>query len=139
MRPSRCFLAITLLSALCLRGQTVTPPYKNSSLPADQRAEDLLGRMTLQEKVAMLAGATWMESAPNARLGIPSLKMADGPVGVRSWSGPSALTNATGSKLPQVLTTAFPAGVTLGATWDPEIAGRVGQALGAGGRALGRN
>jgi beta-glucosidase len=117
----------------------VTPPYKNSSLSADQRADDLLGRMTLEEKVAMLAGATWMESAANERLGIPSLKMADGPVGVRSWAGPSAITNAAGSKLPQVLSTAFPSGVALGATWDPEIVARVGQALGQEVRALGRN
>ncbi len=127
------------MTALWLRGQTVTPPYKNASLPAGERAEDLLGRMTLEEKVAMLAGATWMESAPNERLGIPSLKMADGPVGVRSWAGPSALTNAAGSKLPQIFSTAFPAGVALGATWDPDIAGRVGQALGQEVRALGRN
>jgi beta-glucosidase len=117
----------------------LTPPYKDASLPAEQRAEDLLGRMTLEEKVAMMAGATWMESAPNARLGIPSLKMADGPVGVRSWAGPSALTNAAGSKLRQVHSTAFPAGVALGATWDPEIAQRVGQALGQEVRALGCN
>lgn len=117
----------------------MTPPYKNSSLSADQRADDLLGRMTLEEKVAMLAGATWMESAANERLGIPSLKMADGPVGVRSWAGPSAITNAAGSKLPQVLSTAFPSGVALGATWDPEIVARVGQALGQEVRALGRN
>ena len=130
------FVAMALLAP---QSQTVTPPYKNASLSADKRADDLLGRMTLQEKVAMLAGAAWMESAPNERLGIPALKMADGPVGVRSWSGPSALTNAAGSKLPQVLSTAFPAGVTLGATWDPEIVGRVGQALGAEVRALGRN
>ncbi|HEY1207575.1 MAG TPA: glycoside hydrolase family 3 C-terminal domain-containing protein [Bryobacteraceae bacterium] len=117
----------------------MTPPYKNANLPAEQRAEDLLARMTLEEKVAMLAGATWMESAPNARLGIPSLKMADGPVGVRSWAGPSALTNAPRSKLPQAFSTAFPAGVALGATWDPEMARRVGQALGQEVRALGRN
>ena len=131
-----CFVAMALLAP---QGQTVTPPYKIASLSADKRADDLLGRMTLQEKVAMLAGATWMESAPNERLGIPSLKMADGPVGVRSWAGPSALTNAAGSKMPQIFSTAFPAGVVLGASWDPEIAGRVGQALGAEVRALGRN
>jgi beta-glucosidase len=139
MKPSWCILAVTLTTAPWLRGQTVTPPYKNASLPAGERAEDLLGRMTLEEKVAMLAGATWMESAPSARLGIPSLKMADGPVGVRSWAGPSALTNAAGSKLPQIFSTAFPAGVALGATWDPDIAARVGQALGQEVRALGRN
>jgi beta-glucosidase len=117
----------------------MTPPYKNPSLPVEQRAEDLLGRMTLEEKVAMLAGATWMESQPNARLGIPSFKMADGPVGVRAWYGPSALTNAPGSTLPQVRSTAFPAGVALGASWDPEILHKVGKALGQEVRALGRN
>ncbi len=124
---------------MMLMAQDVTAPYKNPKLPAEQRAEDLLGRMTLDEKLAMMAGATWMESAPNARLGIPSLKMADGPVGVRSWSGPSALTNAPGSKLPQILSTAFPSGVALGATWDPEMLHKVGQTLGQEVRALGRN
>ncbi len=117
----------------------MTPLYKNASLSAGQRAEDLLGRMTLEEKVAMLGGATWMESAANTRLGIPALKMADGPVGVRAWSGPSSETNAPGSKLPQVYATTFPAGVALGASWDPELAHRVGQALGQEVRALGRN
>src|SRR5580693_9761832 len=65
-------------------------PYKNPSLPVEQRVQDLLGRMTVQEKVAMLSGADWMQSLPNQRLGIPSIKMADGPLGIRSWAGPSS-------------------------------------------------
>jgi len=36
--------------------------------------------MTLQEKVAMLSGADWMQSVANERLSIPSIKMADGPI-----------------------------------------------------------
>src|SRR5271157_6047500 len=83
------------------------PPYKNSALPVEQRVQDLLSRMTLQEKVAMLAGANWMSTVPNARLGIPSIKMADGPLGIRSWAGPSAETGPMAAKL-QVKTTAFP-------------------------------
>ena len=35
----------------------------------------------------MLSGADWMQSVPNERLGIPSIKMADGPIGLRSWAG----------------------------------------------------
>ena len=60
----------------------------------DQRVNDLLGRMTAHEKAEMLSGSGWMESQPIARLGIPAIKMADGPMGVRNWRGSSAVTNA---------------------------------------------
>jgi len=46
-------------------------------------------------EAAMLSGAGWMESQPNARLGIPAIKMADGPMGVRNWAGSSAITNGS--------------------------------------------
>ena len=54
----------------------------------------------------MLAGSGWMESFPIERLGIPAIKMADGPMGVRNWTGSSAVTNA-GHGAP-VLTTGIP-------------------------------
>ena len=114
------------------------PPYKNPSLPVDQRVQDLLGRMTLQEKVAMLSGADWMQSVPNQRLGIPSIKMADGPLGIRSWAGPSSETSAEVAKK-QVTTTAFPAGVAMAATWDTELVQSEGQAIGQEVKALGRD
>src|ERR1700687_2419911 len=93
MRRFRYLVFILVVSALGLAqnqpGSDV-PPYKNPSLPVEQRVRDLLGRMTLQEKVAMLSGADWMETVPNERLGIPSIKMADGPGGIRAWAGPSS-------------------------------------------------
>jgi len=113
------------------------PPYKNPRLPVEQRVQDLLGRMTLQEKVAMLSGADWMQTVPNERLGIPSIKMADGPAGIRSWAGPSAETNAEVAR--QVTTTAFPAGVAMGATWDTDLLQSQGQAIGQEVKALGRD
>ncbi len=86
-----CILFVTLPALSQSQSASEIPPYKNSSLPAEQRVQDLLGRMTLEEKVAMLSGENWMQSVPNERLGIPSLKMTDGPAGIRSWAGPSTV------------------------------------------------
>ncbi|MGB8581416.1 MAG: glycoside hydrolase family 3 N-terminal domain-containing protein [Candidatus Sulfotelmatobacter sp.] len=113
-------------------------PYKNPNLPVEQRVQDLLSRMTLQEKVAMLSGADWMQSVPNERLGIPSIKMADGPIGIRSWAGPSSETNAEVAKK-TVNTTAFPAGIAMAATWDVELLQQEGEAIGQEVKALGRD
>ena len=87
-------------------------PYKNPKLTIDKRVEDLLKRMTLDEKIDMLGG-TGFATKPNERLGIPELRMTDGPLGVR-WGK----------------STAFPSGICLSATWDPTIAGKVGAAIG---------
>ena len=113
-------------------------PYKNAKLPVDQRVADLLKRMTLEEKATMLAGAGWMESAANERLGIPSIKMADGPMGVRSWAGSSAITNAASNPV-KVQATSFPSGVMMAATWDTELVEREGHAIGQEVKALGRD
>src|SRR5580692_384825 len=141
MKRLACLLSL-LLAATAGLAQTQSksdiPPYKNPRLPVEQRVQDLLGRMTLQEKVAMLSGVNWMQSVPNDRLGIPSIKMADGPLGIRSWDGPSAQTNAMLSKIP-VTTTACPAGIATTATRAPEIAPRQCQAIGEDVEALGRD
>jgi beta-glucosidase len=112
-------------------------PYKNAKLPVDKRVADLLGRMTLEEKATMLSGSGWMESAPIERLGIPAIKMADGPMGVRSWAGSSAVTNAANTS--KVETTSFPSGVTMAATWDTDLVQREGQAIGQEVKAWGRD
>jgi len=143
------FLA-ALLAALwsvprALPAQTATPatvpadaPYKNASLPADQRVADLISRMTLEEKATMLSGSGWMESAPIARLGIPAIKMADGPLGVRSWEGSSAITSASNAPV-QIFSTSFPSGVCMAATWDTDLVQREGHAIGQEVKALGRD
>ena len=139
------FVALLLTSSLAPALQPsldakspANAPYKNASLPADQRVADLLSRMTPEEKATMLSGSGWMESAAIERLGIPSIKMADGPLGVRSWLGSSALTSAANSPL-KVLTTSFPAGVAMASTWDTELVQREGQAIAQEVKALGRD
>jgi beta-glucosidase len=113
-------------------------PYKDARLPADRRVADLLSRMTPEEKATMLSGAGWMESAANDRLGIPAIKMADGPLGVRSWAGSSAITSLAGAPL-KVLSTSFPSGVAMAATWDTVLVQREGQAIAQEVKALGRD
>jgi beta-glucosidase len=113
-------------------------PYKNAALPVEKRVADLLSRMTLEEKATMLSGSGWMESASIARLGIPAIKMADGPMGVRSWAGSSAITNAANNPV-KVLTTSFPSGIAMAATWDTDLVQREGKAIGQEVKALGRD
>src|SRR5436190_17845195 len=81
--------------------------------------EDLLRQMTLQEKVTMLAGTKTWYTVPVERLGIPSLKMSDGPNGARGAGG------FTGG----VKAACFPAGISLASTWNTDLVERVGQAL----------
>jgi beta-glucosidase len=88
----------------------------------EQRVEDLLRQMTLNEKVSLLAGQDIWNTVPVKRLGIPSITMTDGPHGVRS-TVPEA-----GRKMGAV--TAFPTGIAMGAAWNPELVEQVGQALG---------
>src|SRR5260370_27166180 len=81
--------------------------------------EDLLSQMTMQEKVAMLAGMNDWYTVPVERLGIPSLKMSDGPNGAGGAGG------FTGG----VKAACFPAGISLASTWDTDLLERVGHAL----------
>ena len=137
MKPSRWSASlIMVLTIAALPSAASSEPYQDPTRPVEERVADLLPRMTLAEKAAMLGGAGWMESQPNARLGIPAIRMADGPAGVRNWTGSSAVTMVARA---QVTSTAFPAGIALGATWDVDLAGEVGRAIAQEVKALGRD
>ena len=90
----------------------------------DKRIEALTGRMTLDEKIEQLSGsgATGFDTRENTRLGIPALRMTDGPLGVR-WGK----------------TTAFPSGVSLAATWDTAMVAKFAVALAEEAHVRGRN
>lgn len=85
------------------------------------RIDALLAQLTLEEKVALLAGATTWETAPIPRLGIPALKTSDGPAGARGASGFAGGTMTAAS---------FPAPVAMAATWNTELLEEIGVALG---------
>jgi len=99
------------------------PLYKNSAAALEQRVADLLVRLTTKEKAALVAGADNFSTAAIPRLGIPAMRFADGPNGVRSTRGDAA--------------TAFPTGVAMAATWSPELISRAAAAIGREARALG--
>jgi len=75
------------------------------------KIQKLLNELTLEEKIDLLGG-TGFETKPIERLGIPSLKMCDGPLGVR-WGR----------------ATAFPSGILMAATFNPDLIERIGKAL----------
>jgi beta-glucosidase len=79
----------------------------------------MISKMTLEEKVSLLAGADSWRTPPIERLGIPVLKVSDGPNGVRGDRENPALTSAC-----------FPCGTALAATWNLELVEKIGEALG---------
>ncbi len=97
---------------------------------ADARARKIVSQMTLDEKIEELHGirdATHYRYVPGIpRLGIPPLRVANGPAGV----GPAG-------DRPQLPATALPAPISLAATWDVEAARAYGAIIGKEARALG--
>ena len=101
----------------------------------ERRAADLVARMTLDEKIAMMAGSLTRFSVVDLRepfrtnntpgcprLGVPGIRFVDGSMGIR-------FTGAT----------CFPVAMARGAAWDPELERRVGDVIGYEGRAGGAN
>jgi beta-glucosidase len=93
-----------------------------------KETESLIAQMTLEEKISILAGADFWHTVPVKRLGIPAMKVTDGPVGARGAGFSDGPTSAC-----------FPAGVALAATWNPGLVERVGKALAEEVQAKGAN
>ena len=76
---------------------------------------ELLEQLTLDQKVALVTGASLWRTNPIPELGIPVLKVSDGPNGVRGDGGASAAS--------------FPVGICMGATWNPDLIKTLGVAI----------
>ncbi len=128
------FSAFFVCMALCSHAQKAI--YLDKNAPVEQRVEDALSRMTLEEKVKMLHAQSKFSSAGVPRLGIPDVWMSDGPHGVRpqvlwdewkqaGWTNDSCV--------------AFPALTCLSASWDPSLGVLYGNSIGEEGLFRGKN
>lgn len=92
----------------------------------NQDIRKLISQMTLEEKAGLCSGADFWRTKAVERLGIPSIMMTDGPHGLRKQEGESDHLGINKS----VQATCFPSAAGLACSWDKEIAGKVGVALG---------
>jgi beta-glucosidase len=116
MRVIKLLFAILLVAL----GSGV-PAAESPSADIDRRVESLLAQMTLEEKIDYIGGTDDFYIRALPRLKIPALRMSDGPLGVHDYG----------------LTTAYPAGIALAASWDTDLAHRSGVAMGKDARARG--
>ena len=119
--------AAVLFSTVCFAQKKATPVYLDPNAPVEERVEDALSRMTLEEKVGMTTAQSKFSSRGVPRLGIPEVWHTDGPHGIRpevlwdewdqaGWTNDSC--------------TAFPALINLAATWDKEMSLLYGRSIG---------
>jgi beta-glucosidase len=89
--------------------------------------------LSLEQKAALVSGRDFWSTQPIESAGVPSVVLTDGPHGVRRQQGGSdhlGINDAAPA-------TCFPPAVAVGSSWDPEVAGRLGAAIGVEARALG--
>ena len=128
MKKAFLVSAAVLFSAVCFaQNQAQRPVYLDPNAPVEERVEDALSRMTLEEKVGMTTAQSKFSSRGVPRLGIPEVWHTDGPHGIRpevlwddwdqaGWTNDSC--------------TAFPALINLAATWDKEMSLLYGRSIG---------
>ena len=126
MRIVRILLtaALPLLAAAAWAQQ---PIYLDETKPVEERIEDALSRMTLDEKIAVIHAQSKFSSPGVKRLGFPDFWTDDGPHGVRPdvlWDEWEQAGQTNDSCV------AFPALTCLAATWNPDLAKLYGQNLG---------
>lgn len=115
MRLLTTFILFVIASFSNLSAQvTITSEHKAA-------AEELLNQMTLSEKIGLIGSEKSFYTRAIPRLGIPQIRMADGPQGVR---------NNTQS-------TMYPCGILTASTWSRELAERLGHGLGQDAKARG--
>lgn len=109
---------------------------KDKILNREKTIEDILRKMTLDEKIGMIHGAGLFRNEGVPRLGVPPLYMSDGPMGVRQefhndkWEGVYDRED---------MVTYLPSNSAIAATWNPKLAEKCGEVLGSETRGRGKD
>ncbi len=115
LSPFSFVFTVLLAGSLAVSAQAPAP----DSPAIEAQAQAMVSKLTLDQKVELLGGIDSMFTRPMPVIGLPRFKMSDASLGVRTW-GP---------------TTAYAGGVALAASWDPELARKIGEGLGRDARA----
>lgn len=87
------------------------------------KATEILKKLSLEEKAALVIGETAWTTTPVEHAGLPSMRVSDGPHGVRMVAHPETMDETS------VPATCFPTYALLAASWDPDLANRMGKAI----------
>ena len=108
---------LSFFASACITAAAQAPVPDSPAIEA--QAHDIVAKLTLEQKVELLGGMENMFTKPMPSVALPRFKMSDASVGVRTW-GP---------------TTAYAGGVALAASWDTDLARKIGESLGRDARA----
>lgn len=131
MRRAFICILVTLLLVSCSTNKEKEYLFNDPSKSTEERVEDLLSHLTIEEKAGFMSGETmwYLQAVP--RLGIPKIQVTDCGHGVTVIL--DSLGNYSGCA------TAFPTAVAQAASWDKDLIFKMGAALGRESRALGSN
>ena len=140
MRKNLLFIALgSALACSCKGDGTLSRDVKEYDDPLmqnEKRISEIIGKMTLEEKIEMLHGKHYFTSEGVAAQGIADMNYADGPFGIReemeplSWNPLHWTTDSA---------TFFPTGSALAATWSPELAYKYGTGMAREARLRGKD
>jgi beta-glucosidase len=102
--------AVLVIPSIAARADGANPPFRNPDLPVDQRVDDLVGRLTIDEKIGLLM----MDSVAVPRLGIPAYHWWNEGLHGMARNG---------------VATVFPQAIGLAATWDPDLHQKIADAI----------
>jgi beta-glucosidase len=122
MNQKNTKLFFTLIISLFYIVQADKCNAQSNNPTIDQQVSNLYSKLTLEDKINLISGSEGMQAPGIVQLGIPALKMTDGPYGPHWEKAPG-----------------IPVGVCLAATWDTSLIYQAGVAMGKFTRAQGRN